>query len=235
MNLIRADLHVHTLLSPDSANPPLRILSACIRRGINRVAITDHNRLKGSLEMRDMAPEAVIVGEEIKTPVGEIIGLFLNEEIPRGLSPEETAGRIREQGGLVMIPHPFDRLRSSRLEESALERLVAASLIDIVEVFNSRTTFLSDSRRAWRFAEQHGLLMGGGSDAHTLDEIGQTYVEMPPFRDQKEFLLSLAQGRVVGRRSLPSVHVRSTLVKWRRKYFGGQGSGVGGRVPPEKE
>ncbi len=217
MSLIKADLHLHTHRSPDSRNLPSDIVATCISRGINCIAVTDHNRLGGAIEVKAVAPFTVIPAEEIKTPVGEIIGLFLEEEIPRGLSPEETAMRIRAQGGLVMIPHPFDRLRQSKLSEEALNRLVAASLVDIIEVFNSRTSLLADSRRARRFAERHGLLMGAGSDAHTLGELGRCYVEMPAFKDKDGFRQSLAQGRIFGNRSWPSVHIFSTIAKWRKK------------------
>ncbi|MBI2864622.1 MAG: PHP domain-containing protein [Chloroflexi bacterium] len=217
MNQIRADLHLHTLRSPDSANRPADIVRACQRRGINCIAVTDHNRFRGAQEVREIAPFTVILGEEIKTTDGEIIGLFLTEEIRRGLSPEETARAVRAQGGLVMIPHPFDRVRKSCLHEEALRRLADASLVDIVEVFNSRTTLLADSERARRFAEERGLLGAGGSDAHSLREIGQTYVEMPPFADKDSFLRSLAQGRVMGRRSNPLVHLSSMLAKWQNK------------------
>ncbi|MDO8673743.1 MAG: PHP domain-containing protein [Dehalococcoidia bacterium] len=217
MDIIRVDLHLHTFHSPDSANLPAAIVRTCLRRGLGCIAVTDHNRLGGALEIKALAPFPVIIAEEVKTTEGEIIGLFLKEEISRGLSPEETAKQIRSQGALVMIPHPFDRLRTSCLGEPALLRLVAASLVDIIEVFNSRTSLLADSRRARQFAEKHRLLMGGGSDAHSLREIGQTYVEMAPFEDEKSFLRSLASGRVVGRRSNPSVHLSSMLARMQKR------------------
>src|SRR5439155_12841763 len=136
----RVDFHSHTGHSSDSLLPAARLLAAAARRRLAAIAITDHNSLGGALQARALAerdPEgfgglAVIAGEEVKTSEGEITGLFLREPIPRGLTPEETIRRIKDQGGLVLVPHPFDRLRGSRLQARALERV--AHLLDAVEV-----------------------------------------------------------------------------------------------------
>ncbi|MBI4215935.1 MAG: PHP domain-containing protein [Chloroflexi bacterium] len=183
--------------------------------GLDAVAITDHNAITGALELARHTPFLVIVGEEIMTSAGEIMGLFLEEHIPPGLSPVETAQRIKAQGGLVGVPHPFDRLRRSRLKESAWSDLLP--LVDLIEVFNARTHLARDGQRACRFAQEHGLLQGAGSDSHSLGELGRAYVELPPFSGPKEFRRALAQGRVVGRQASLLVHLRSTLAKLRSR------------------
>lgn len=179
--------------------------------GLDAVAITDHNAIAGALKLKGQAPFLVIVGEEVMTSAGEIMGLFLRELIPPGLGPVETARRIQAQGGLVCVPHPFDRLRRSRLKESAWSDLLP--LVDLIEVFNARTHLARDGQRARRFALEHGLLQGAGSDSHSLGELGGAHVELPPFSGPEEFRRALAQGRVVGRRASPLVHLRSTLAK----------------------
>lgn len=191
-----------------------RIVRRCCEIGINCLAVADHNTISGAVELKKIAPFTVIVGEEILTPSGEVMGLFLTDEIPQGLSPEATVARIKEQGGLVCIPHPFHRLRRS-LRPNEVEALVPQ--IDIIEVFNSRSALLSASNEVRLFAQKYGLLCSAGSDAHTLREIGGAYVEMPPFNDPEEFRLALARGRITGRRANPLVHILSSLVEWKKQ------------------
>lgn len=209
--MIRADLHVHTLYSDDCNTPLERIIERCLEVGINCVAITDHNTIAGAVQMKSIAPFQVIVGDEIQTSTGEVIGYFLSEEIPKGLRAEETARAIKEQGGLVGIPHPFDRLRRSTIHRQTLEDLLP--YIDIIEVLNSRILLRRHSIMAERFAQDHGLLASAGSDAHRPGNIGMAYVEMPDFNDRDQFLAAIAQGRIKGRRATPWEHIRSTLVK----------------------
>jgi len=191
-------------------------MDRCLKLGIECLAIADHGTVTGALEMKARAPFQVIVAEEILTPVGEIMGLFLTEVIPSGLSVEETIKRIKDQGGLVALPHPFDRLRGiNHRGRDEIERLVAE--IDVVEVFNSRSLPLAGAdRQAAKFADSHGLLRSAGSDAHTLREIGNAYIELPRFAGAEQFRRSLSQGRIFGRHTCPMVHFRSmwnTLTK----------------------
>lgn len=211
--MIRADLHIHTIYSDDSNTPLDRIIARCLEVGINCIAITDHNTIAGALELKRMAPFNVIVGDEIQTSTGEVIGYFLEEEIPKGLPAEETARMIKEQGGVVCIPHPFDRFRFSRLRRQSLEMLLP--YIDIIEVFNSRVLLLRHCTQAQSFAHTHGLLASAGSDAHTPGEIGNAYVEMPEFNNKDQFLTALAQGRIKGRRASPRVHLWSSWARLR--------------------
>ena len=207
----KVDFHVHTCYSRDSFTSLEAVMEACRKRGLDKVAITDHNTVAGALAMREMAPDLVIVGEEIKTRVGEIMGYFLEEEVPKGLPLQEAIARVREQDGVVGVPHPLDRLRREAIGMTHL--LTIIEQVDLLEVFNARTIFPADNRRALELARQHGLLATAGSDAHIAWEIGQAYVEMPAFNDQDEFLRSLAQGRVVGSLTNPLTHLASTWAK----------------------
>jgi predicted metal-dependent phosphoesterase TrpH len=213
--LLKADLHVHTRYSPDSISSPGNIVQRCLDIGINCLAITDHNSIAGALETKRIAPFKVIVGEEILTDCGEIIGYFLTEEIPPHLTPEETVKRIKNQGGLVCIPHPCDSLRpQSRLQRRALERIM--SQVDLIEVYNSRTMLLKDSAHALQLAQQNRLPGTAGSDAHVVQEVGRSYIELPDFNDAEQFRKALAQGRITGNRTSIFIHfynIRNRLFK----------------------
>ena len=175
------------------------------------MAITDHNTIAGALALLEMAPDLVIVGEEIKTDVGEIIAYFLKEEVPKGLPVREAIARVREQGGLVGVSHPLDPWRSEAMGLTHLLSIIEQ--VDMLEAFNARTTFPSSNRRTLDLARQWGLPATAGSDAHTAWEIGRAYVEMPAFNDKDEFLHSLAQGQIVGRSTTPLIHFASTWAK----------------------
>ncbi len=215
---LRMDLHVHTYYSPDALTSPDKLVEACQARGINCIAITDHNTIRGARALLEACPFKVIVGEEIRTAEGEIIGLFLEEAVPPRLSAEDTVRRIKDQGGLVSVPHPFDRMRRKSLGAEALLRVV--DRVDVIETFNARITFASDNERARRFAEEHGLLVTAVSDAHTSAELGGSYVEVPDFDGPDAFLQSLRQGKPVTRAASPIVHVLSYWARLRRRVFG---------------
>lgn len=215
---MRFDLHVHTHNSPDSLMNPAEIVRTAQRHGLDGLAITDHNTLAGALEVGSVAPFPVILGEEVKTTEGEIIGLFLSRTIPARLSPEETIAAIREQGGLVYVPHPFDRYRREAIGRRTLERIV--DRVDALEVFNARMVIPQDNALARDVAEAHGLAMGAGSDAHTYYEIGRAYVEVDSFRDALSFLAALRRGRAVGELTTPLIHGYTTLIKLCRPVAG---------------
>ena len=213
--MFKADLHVHTCYSKDSISSPEKVVQRCLDIGINCLAVTDHDTISGALEVKRIAPFTIIIGEEILTSCGEIIGLFLTEEIPRHLSPEETVARIKAQGGLVCIPHPFDRFRPhSRLRRNALEKIIPD--VDLIEVFNSRTFLRQDSARAMQLAQSRGLPGTVGSDAHVVREIGRSFMELPEFNDAEQFRLALGQGKIFTQRASPLVHfynIRNRLIK----------------------
>lgn len=217
---MRVDLHTHSYYSKDSASSFEGIASRVRRAGLDAIALTDHDELEGALAFQRIAPFPVIAGEEIKTNRGEIIGLFLKERIPPGLSPKETIERIREQRGLVYVPHPFDRVRGGRIDRDALDRIVDE--IDILEVFNARNALPRFNRDALEYARNHGALAGAGSDAHTYGEYGHAYVDVAPFSGPAEFLAGLSGGRWWGRLSSPHVHVR-TRYDVARKHRSGHG------------
>lgn len=204
---MKLDLHNHTFQSKDCLSSYDDIIGAVQRAGLDGIAVTDHNELQGALDLQARAPFLVIPGEEIKTSRGEIIGLFLSERIPPGLAPLETIRRIREQGGIVYVPHPFDEIRGSRIERDALDEI--APEIDILEVFNARNALPRFNSRALEHAQRHGMLAGAGSDAHTLGEYGHAHVEIPPFSNPQQFLESMRQGTWRGRLSSPFVHLRT--------------------------
>lgn len=192
-------------------------MARCLKVGINCLAVADHGTIEGAVKMKSLAPFPVIIGQEILTTQGEIMGLFLKEEVPRGLPAQEAAARVKAQGGLVCLPHPFDRVGRWRLPNSVIMALLPQ--VDIMEVFNSRTIFFWDSRYARRFAQAHKLLPSAGSDAHTTYEIGRAYVEMPEFSTPEEFKTALAQGKIVGRRSSPWVLANGLWTRLKRRFF----------------
>ena len=217
--LIKADFHMHTHFSPDSETDPDKLVKRCLKVGLELIAVTDHNTIEGALKVKDSAPFPVIIGEEIKTSAGEITGLFLKETIPAGLSPIDTAHRIKDQGGLVSLPHPFDRFRSEVIDGKAIDELIP--LLDIVEIFNSRNNLSADDRKAEKFAKEHNLLTSGVSDAHTLMELGRTYVQMPEFDGTpSDFKIALSKGTIVGKRMSPLIHITTTLTRIKKKIIG---------------
>ena len=215
---LRIDLHSHTYYSPDAITSPERYVEACRRKGITCAAVTDHNTIQGALAVREIASSIadlrVIVGAEIRSRDGEIIGLFLSEEVPSGLSAVETIERIRAQGGLISLPHPTDRFRGGVGAERFAE---LAPLVDIAEVMNARTTMARDNDAAARLAAEHGLAAVAVSDAHSPGEIGRAYVEAPPFATPQELLEALRWGTIVGRPSSPLIHLVSRYAALRRR------------------
>ena len=214
--LLKADLHIHTMYSMDCNTSLQQVIDRCLKTGINCIAIADHGTAEGALKAQSLAPFRVIVAEEILTPQGEIMGMFLKETIPSGLTMEETISQIRAQGGLVCIPHPFDNLARSALGGRILEEI--AEQIDVMEVFNSRSPLPQTSTKALIFAHKHSILQSAGSDAHTPREIGSAYVEMPEFNGKDDFLQALAKGKIFGRRSSPLVHFASAWSRLRKQF-----------------
>ena len=194
---VRVDLHTHTMWSGDSTTTPDEFAAAAAGSGLDVVCITDHNAVAGAVELADRLECRVIVGEELRTSAGEIIGLFLSERIPTGIAHVEAARRVRDQGGAVYIPHPFDPMRRC-LSEAALYELAENDLIDAIEVLNAKTSLDNLNRRAAEFAAEFGIVAGAGSDAHVPDALGAAYVEVDDFDGPMEFLAALAAGTVVG-------------------------------------
>jgi predicted metal-dependent phosphoesterase TrpH len=200
--LIDVDLHMHTDHSHDCATPVEVLLATAREQGLGAIAVTDHNEISGALEARALADEAgvkVIVGEEVKTDgQGEVIGLFLEEKIPRGLSLEETVAQIKRQGGLVYVPHPFDRMHAVPDYEHVLKIL---DDVDAIEIYNPRVAIGAFNEEAQRFAAKYRIIAGAGSDSHVAQGLGSVRIRMHDFDGPQEFLQSLADASIATRPS----------------------------------
>ena len=196
---VRVDCHLHTSVSGDAVTTIDELAERVARERLDVVCITDHNVTTAAVAAaeRDIGAR-VIVGEEIRTREGDVIGLFLTERIPYVLPVAEVTGLIRAQGGLIYLPHPFDPGRSSL--GPVAERLCARGLADIVEVFNAKIEDPARvlNGRAAELAARYGLPGGAGSDAHDPDGIGAAYLEMPDFDGPREFLAALARAEITG-------------------------------------
>lgn len=217
MARLKMDCHVHTGYSADCGLKIAGLLRLCPARGLNAVAVTDHNTIRGALELRERAPFKVVVGEEIKTLEGEVIGYFLEEEIPPGLSVPKTVRAIKEQGGLVCVPHPFDRLRKSALRYEALAQVIDD--VDMIEAYNARNVFRQDNARALAFARRQHKPVTAGSDCHTAGEVGGSYLEMDDFDNAAGFLRNLSKATIQFSPSSIMVHCYTKLFKLTKELW----------------
>jgi len=221
--MLKVDFHVHTVFSPDSVITFELLVQECKRKGIDAVAIMDHDEFEGACAFSEKAAEVrasggwaplIIKGEEVRTTGGEICGLFLREKIPRKKTPVETMELIKGQGGLVYVPHPFDLLKLKRLKAKELERLVNEGMIDIIEVFNGKPRFPFANILARRFLEDHKIAQAAGSDAHEPIHLGTTYVYMKHFEGPLELLESLRSAEIHGKRYSPLSSAWYRLRMW---------------------
>jgi predicted metal-dependent phosphoesterase TrpH len=214
---LKADLHMHSHFSPDSGMSPGEIVNTAEKLGLDVIAVTDHNTVRGGLETEKMAKNKdliVIVGSEIMTKDGEIIGLDVKRDIPKKLPLSEACRLIKEQGGLVLVPHPFERLRKgigSRIKE-------IIGYIDAVEVFNARSYFSRSNERAFEFAKKHGLAMFACSDAHFAMEIGSAYTVIDSERKKESVIKAIKEGKsiIVGKRTGIKPHWKTFVKNVRR-------------------
>jgi predicted metal-dependent phosphoesterase TrpH len=217
------DLHCHSSSSFDSLSKPADLVRNAARFGLTHLAITDHERIDGAQRARDLAPSdvAVIVGEEVRTTGGDLLGLFLERRVAPGMSAHETAAAIHEQGGLVGLPHPFDRFRASGGEVGAL-----ADAVDFVEVHNARAVGRANERAAL-YAKEHGLPGVASSDAHSLMEVGVAYTVLPRgFSTAAELLALLGDVEMVMGRGSYLVRAWTPIAKIVQRLRGNA------RVPP---
>lgn len=208
---LRVDMHIHTHCSFDCRSDRDRVVERARAVGLHRVCITDHDDIEAALDLAERYPDTVIPGEEVKTAERvDVIGLFLTEWIPGGTPARETCERIRAQGGLVYVPHPFAGGKGGG--GRVLPEI--EDLVDVVEGFNARIHDQALNRRAQEWAADRGLPVGAGSDAHTLREIGRAFAEVASFEHTAEaFLAALARGRIRGQESSRLVHIASTIAK----------------------
>ena len=228
-----ADLHTHSRASFDSLASPASLVGTAAARGLSHLAITDHDRIDGALEGRERAAElapglTVIVGEEVRTADGDLICLFLERAIPPGLSAEATIEEARAQGGLVGVPHPFDRFRGSLLRDARMERL--APLVDWIEGHNARVAGGRGNERAATFALTHGLGQVAVSDAHSAFEVGVSYTvfDQDP-STTAGFLAGLPDVELIAGRASFYIRLLTPIAKLVQRSRGN------GRIPPAGE
>jgi predicted metal-dependent phosphoesterase TrpH len=212
-NFLLVDFHTHTCYSNDSLTTPAKLIETARRKGIDRVAVTDHNTIEGALIAVELDPELVIVGEEIETTEGEILAFYVKDEIQPGLPPMDVIQRLREQDAFISISHPFDPTRKGGWRVEALLEIVP--YIDAIETFNARVLFPWYNWRCDRFAQEQGLPSTHGSDAHAAFEIGRGSLWVPHFEDSaslKENLPKSISPRLIF--SMPWVHLTSRYAVW---------------------
>jgi predicted metal-dependent phosphoesterase TrpH len=209
-----ADFHIHTRFSRDSILSEEKFIRVALQRGLTHVAVTNHNNVEGAIAVRDKVAElgvedrlTVILGEEVSTADGELVGVFLQRTIPRGLSADETADEIHAQGGLVSVPHPFDPFRGSHIRREPLMRLLEAGKVDMIEVFNSRVTLLRHNQEAAELAVRYDVPGIAASDSHSALEIAMSFNAMPAFETADELVAALAVNEWHGSRSTVLIHL----------------------------
>jgi predicted metal-dependent phosphoesterase TrpH len=225
MSSLKTVIHVHTHYSFDSNLSPGELVAAARREGVGCVAITDHDEIRGALEARRIARDLrIIVGEEVSTREGHVLGLFLEERIPPGLSALETIKRIRGQGGLVLAPHPFVRFCQHSLGRATL-RLV--DHLDAVEIVNSQNPLFWQDRRAERFARRFGLTMFVGTDGHLTGQFAPAFQLLRDFSGPVDFLAALRDAVRVGGRFGPRYFARAAYQHAYRRITGRPPRGYG--------
>jgi predicted metal-dependent phosphoesterase TrpH len=237
-----ADFHIHTRFSRDSILTEERFLRVAVERGLTHVAVTNHNNVEGAMVVRDKARElgldgviTVILGEEVSTADGEVVGLFLTKTIPKGLSANETADEIHRQGGLVSIPHPFDPFRGSHIREGPLRNLAETGKIDAIEVFNCRVTVQRHNVEAAEFAKRHGIPGIAASDSHSSFEIAMAFNALPSFETAAELKAGLAENEWHASRSSVFIHATTRWAVWRNifDHWRGKRTAAGPILGPE--
>jgi predicted metal-dependent phosphoesterase TrpH len=207
------ELHAHTIYSKDSLIRLDDLQSICQKYGVDKLAITDHNEARAALQMARMYPIWVIPGIEVMTTQGELLAWYIKGPVPAGLTPQETIKRLRDQGAVIGVAHPFDRYRSGAWQLEHLQEIV--ELVDAIEVFNSRCLHKEDNDRALAFARKHDKLMTCGSDAHTPREYGRAVLLANPFPNNANGLRQALKGGARKEQlSHPGVHLSSTFAKW---------------------
>jgi predicted metal-dependent phosphoesterase TrpH len=213
--MLSVEFHCHTIFSKDSLTSPHKLVETCRGKGIDRLIVTDHNTIAGALAARALAPELVIVGEEILTTKGEILAAFVTEEVPALLTPQETIKRLKDQGAFISVSHPFDRSRKGAWKEEDLLEILPQ--VDAIEVFNSRCMDPKFNRDAQAFAEKHNVPGTVGSDAHAAFELGRSIFLLEQFEGPDEMREIIRRGVPQTRLSPPWVHLVSRYAVFRKR------------------
>jgi len=215
--MLKVEFHCHTVASKDSLTRPRDLVDTCRRKGIDRVVITDHNTIGGAQAAQSLDPQLVIVGEEIMTTRGEILAAFVQEEIPKGLSPTETIQRLKDQGAFISVSHPFDEWREGGWQEADLMEILPH--VDAIEVYNSRCMLPRFNRAARQFAEKHNIAGTVGSDAHAAFELGRSLMLLQAFEGPVEMREVIRMGIARARWSPPWFHLTSRYASIRNKFL----------------
>jgi predicted metal-dependent phosphoesterase TrpH len=241
-----ADFHIHTRFSRDSILTEEKFIEKAVERGLTHACVTNHNNVEGAIAVRDKVAElgladqlTVILGEEVSTADGEVVGIFLEKTIPRGLSANETADEIHRQGGLVSIPHPFDPFRGSHIREGPLRNLAEMGKIDAIEVFNCRVTFQRHNLEAAEFANRYGIPGIAASDSHSSFEVAMAFNAMPAFDGAEQLKASLTDNDWHASRSSVFIHATTRWAVWKNTFdaWRGKRTAAGpilGPEPPEQ-
>ncbi|PWH16178.1 MAG: histidinol-phosphatase [Anaerolineae bacterium] len=214
--LIRVELHCHTDASEDSLLSVSELLETCKRKRIDKIAITDHNTIRNARLAQQIAPDTVILGEEILTQQGELLAFFVTEELPAGLDALEAITELRRQGAFISVSHPYDHFRKGYWQETELIKI--ATKVDAIEIFNARCLRNRHNRLARAFAERHQLFGTVGSDAHSAIEVGRAYHMMDNFSTAEQFRYALVNSQIRTQRSSPLVHLLSRFAKWKKTF-----------------
>jgi predicted metal-dependent phosphoesterase TrpH len=240
------DFHIHTRFSRDSILTEQTFIEKAIERGLTHVCVTNHNNVEGAIVVRDKVAElglsdrlTVVLGEEVSTADGEVVGIFLTKTIPRGLSAKETADEIHRQGGLVSIPHPFDPFRGSHIREGPLRNLAELNKIDMVEVFNCRVSLQRHNAEAAEFADRYGIAGIAASDSHSSFEVAMAFNALPSFETAAELKAVLPENDWHASRSSVFIHATTRWAVWKNMFdsWRGRRTAAGpilGPQPPEQ-
>lgn len=238
-----ADFHCHTRFSRDSILREETFIRKAIERGLTHVCVTNHNNVEGAIAVRDKVTElglqdqlSVILGEEVSTADGEVVGIFLTKTIPRGLSANETADEIHRQGGLVSIPHPFDPFRQSHIKPGPLRNLAEMGKIDAVEVFNSRITIQTHNEQAAEFAARYKIPGIACSDSHSAFEVAMCFNGLPWFDSAEQLKAGLPRNDWHGSRSSTLIHLTTRFAVWKNMFdsWRGKRTAAGPILGPQK-
>ena len=216
--MLSVEFHCHTIYSKDSLTKPDQLVRTCRRKGIDQVIVTDHNTIAGARAAQSIAPDLVIVGEEIMTTHGEILAAFVTEEIPAGLAPREVIHRLKEQGAFISVSHPFDIYRGGHWDERDLLEILPD--VDAIEVYNSRCWSPGFNQQAQMFAERHNVAGTVGSDAHAPLELGRAVLMLEQFQGPDEMRNLIRKGVPKVRWSPPWFHLLSRYAVFRKQLNG---------------